>query len=181
MLKGKSILLRPVCQSDIQELYAHHIDISNRGNFYPLGFVSESEFRRRFEDKGFWEKENGMLLIVDGAGKMLGHIEFFKSVDYLDELELSYQIYDQSERGKGYATEAVNLLVRYLFSRLKTNRIRLIIHPENCASRRVAEKCDFTHEGTARGAWYHQGQNHDVEVYAILRDEVKPGYGSNPS
>jgi hypothetical protein len=67
MLKGKSILLRPVHQSDLQELYARHIDISNRGNFYPLGFVSESEFRRRFEDKGFWEKEEGMLLVVDGA------------------------------------------------------------------------------------------------------------------
>jgi [ribosomal protein S5]-alanine N-acetyltransferase len=120
MLKGKSILLRPVHQSDLQELYARHIDISNRGNFYPLGFVSESEFRRRFEDKGFWEKEEGMLLIVDGAGKMLGHIEFFKTVNYLDELEISYQIYEQDDRGHGYATEAVNLLVRYLFGRLNT-------------------------------------------------------------
>jgi [ribosomal protein S5]-alanine N-acetyltransferase len=181
MLKGKSILLRPACQSDLQEFYARHFDISNRGSFYPLGFVSESEFRRRFEDKGFWEKEEGILLIVDGAGKMLGHIEFFKTVNYLDELELSYQIYEQSERGKGYATDAVNLLVRYLFGCLKTNRIRLIIHPENYASRRVAEKCGFSHEGTARCAWYHLGRYHDVEVYAILRNEVKPGYGSNPS
>jgi [ribosomal protein S5]-alanine N-acetyltransferase len=71
--------------------------------------------------------------------------------------------------------EAVDLLVRYLFSRLKNNRIRLIIHPENLASCRVAEKCGFTYEGTARGAWYYRGTNHDVEVYAILRDEVKPG------
>jgi [ribosomal protein S5]-alanine N-acetyltransferase len=181
MLKGKSILLRPVRQSDLQELYAWHIDISNRGNFYPLGFLSESEFRRRFEDKGFWEKEEGMLLIVDGAGKMVGHIEFFKTVNYLDELELSYQIYEQSERGKGYATEAVNLLVWYLFGRLKNNRIRLVIHPENSTSRRVAEKCGFTHEGTARCAWYHLGTNHDVEIYAILRGEVKPGNRFNPS
>jgi [ribosomal protein S5]-alanine N-acetyltransferase len=122
-----------------------------------------------------------MMLIVDEAGKMLGHIEFFKTVNYLDELELSYQIYEQADRGRGFATEAVNLLVRYLFGRLKTYRIRLIIHPENCASRRVAEKCGFTHEGTARCAWYHQGRNHDVEVYAILRDEVKPGRELYPS
>jgi [ribosomal protein S5]-alanine N-acetyltransferase len=181
MLKGDSILLRTVCLSDLQELYARHIDISNRGNFYPLGFVSESEFRRRFDDKGFWGKEEGMLLIVDGAEKVLGHIEFFKTVSYLDELELSYQIYEQSERGKGCATEAVKLLVYYLFDYLKENRIRLIIHPENCSSRRVAEKCGFSYEGTARGAWYHLGTNHDVEVYAILRDEVKPGYGSKLS
>ena len=174
MLKGKSIQLRTVRQSELQELYARHADIANRGDFFPLGFVSEIEFRQRFEKDGFWEKEEGLLLIVDESGTMLGHIEFFKTVNYLDELELSYQIYDQAERGRGYATEAVNLLVRYLFGRLKTNRIRLIIHPENRASRRVAEKCGFTLEGTARGAWYHLGKNHDVEVYAILRDEVKP-------
>jgi RimJ/RimL family protein N-acetyltransferase len=174
MLNGKSIQLRTVCQSDLQELYARHMALANRGDFFPLGFVSEIEFRQRFEKNGFWEKEEGLLLIVDRAGSILGHIEFFKTVNYLDELELSYQIYDQAQRGKGYTTEAVNLLVRYLFGRLRTNRIRLIIHPENRASRRVAEKCGFALEGTARGAWYHQGKNHDIEVYAILRDEVKP-------
>lgn len=77
----------------------------------------------------------------------MGHIEFFKTVNYLDELELSYQIYDQAARGHGYATEAVNLLVWYLFGRLKTNRFRLIIHPKNCVSRRLAEKCGFTLAG----------------------------------
>ena len=174
MLKGKSVQLRTVRQSDLQELYTRHIDLANRGDFFPLGFVSEIEFRQRFEKNGFWEKEEGLLLIVDEAETMVGHIEFFKTVNYLDELELSYQIYDQAKRGKGYATEAVRLLVRYLFGRLKTNRIRLIIHPENCASRRVAEKGGFTLEGTARGAWYHQGISHDVEVFAILREEVKP-------
>jgi [ribosomal protein S5]-alanine N-acetyltransferase len=181
MLKSKSISLRPVLRSDIQELYARHMDISNRGSFFPLGFVSESEFRRRFEDKGFWEKDEGMLVIVDGGEKMVGHIEFFKTVNYLDELEFSYQIYEQVDRGRGYATEAVNLLVQYLFECLMAYRIRLIIHPENNASRRVAEKCGFTHESTARCAWYHLGRNHDVEVYAILRHEVKPGSGSNLS
>lgn len=172
MLRGKSIQLRPVRQSDLDELYDRHSDIANRGDFFPLGFVSESDFRRRFQDNGFWAKDEGMLLIVDEAGSILGHIEFYKTVSYLDELELSYQIYEQAERGQGYTTEAVNLLVWYLFSRLKANRIRLIIHPENRASSRVAEKCGFSYEGTARGAWYHLGLNLDVDVYAILRNEV---------
>jgi ribosomal-protein-alanine N-acetyltransferase len=173
MLRGKSIKLRPVRQPDLEEFYTRHIDIASRGAFFPVGFVSESEFRRRFQDDGFWSKDEGVLLIVNGAGSILGHIEFFKTVSYLDELELSYHVYEQAERSKGYATEAVNLLVCYLFGRLRVNRIRLIIHPDNHASRRVAEKCGFTREGTARGAWYHLGENHDVDVYAILRDEVK--------
>jgi [ribosomal protein S5]-alanine N-acetyltransferase len=173
MLSGNSIRLRPVREPDLEELYSRHIEILNRGKFFPMGFVSESEFHRHFQNNGFWTKEEGMLLILNNAESILGHIEFFRTVNYLDELELSYQVYEQAIRGQGYATEAVNLMVRYLFSHQKMNRIRLIIHPDNCASRRVAEKCGFVHEGTARGAWYHQGSPRDVEVYAILRDEVE--------
>jgi RimJ/RimL family protein N-acetyltransferase len=103
---------------------------------------------------------------------LIGYIEFFKTVNYLDEYELGYLIFNPEHRGKGATTEAVNLLVRYLFESKRMNRLRLIIHPDNAASRRVADKCGFKHEGTARGAWFHNGKHQDVEVYAILRDEV---------
>lgn len=172
MLRGESVHLRPVRQCDLQELYTRHVDVGNRGPFFPLGLLSESDFRRRFEEHGFWRSDEGMLLIIAGDESIVGHVEFFKTVSYLDELELSYHIYEREQRGRGYATEAVRLMVRYLFARLKVNRIRLIIHPENDASCRVAQKCGFVCEGTARGAWYHEGQNHDVHVYALLRDEV---------
>ena len=172
MLNGNAIHLRSVRQADLEELYQRHVEVINRGDFFPVGIISESKFRRRFEESGFWSEDEGLLLIIAASGNIVGHIEFFKTVNYLDELELSYQIYEQADRGQGYATEAVSLLVRYLFGRLKANRIRLIIHPDNRASCRVAEKCGFAHEGTARGAWYHRGKNHDVEVYALLRAMV---------
>ena len=62
--------------------------------------------------------------------------------------------------------------MRYLFEAKRVNRLRLVIHPDNLASRRLAEKCGFQHEGRARGAWYHQGAHRDVEIYAILHAEV---------
>lgn len=173
MLTGKRINLRPVLQSDLAQAYAAHININNRGEFFPTGVMSERDFYKEYEENGFLGKEAGMLLIVDQEDRMVGHIEFFKTVNYLDEFELSYHIYDRENHGKGYSTEAVDLLVGYLFGRLKMNRIRLIIHPDNLASRKIAAKCGFTHEGTARGAWYHQGRNHDVEVYALLRSEYE--------
>jgi RimJ/RimL family protein N-acetyltransferase len=49
-------------------------------------------------------------------------IEFFRTVPYLDELELSYQIYGTQNRGKGIAPESVRLLTKYLFERSKVNR-----------------------------------------------------------
>ncbi|MAS38253.1 MAG: hypothetical protein CL610_29925 [Anaerolineaceae bacterium] len=112
-----------------------------------------------------------MLLIVNDADEILGHIEFFETVAYLDELELSYQIYSEAHRGQGIATEAVMLLTGYLFDRMKHNRIRLIIHPDNLASKRIAEKCGYQYEGVARGAWFNRGRSQDVEVYALVRED----------
>jgi RimJ/RimL family protein N-acetyltransferase len=172
MLKGKSITLRPVRDSDLDQLYAYHVEIDNRGDFFPRGILAQPAFRKQFQETGFWGKDDGMLVMVSVEDKLLGHIEFFKTVNYLDEYELSYQVYAPEHRSKGVATEAVTLLAQYLFETKRVNRIRLVIHPDNLASRRLAEKCGFRHEGTARGAWYHKGKHRDVEVYAILHDDV---------
>ena len=172
MLNGTFITLRPVRETDIDQLYTFHLDIDNRGKYFPRNVLSQPAFRKEFQETGFWSKEDGMLVMVSSKDDILGHIEFFKTVNYLDEFELSYVVYDAEQRGKGVATEAINLLVRYLFETKRMNRIRLVIHPENGASRRLAEKCGFRHEGTARGAWYNNGKHQDVEIYAILREDV---------
>ena len=172
MLKGTSITLRPVRESDLNTLHQFHVDIANRGEFYPRGVVSEVRFRKDFQENGLWDRDEGMLVIVTPEDEILGHIEFFKTVNYLDEYELGYQVYSEEHRGKGITSQAVNLLVTYLFETKQVNRIRLIIHTDNAASRRVAEKCGFQYEGIARGAWYNGGRHHDVAVYAILHDDV---------
>ena len=172
MLKGKSVTLRPVRETDLDQLYAFHIDIDNRIDFFPRNILAQPTFHKQFRDTGFWSKDEGMLVMVSANDELLGHIEFFKTVNYLDEYELSYQVYAIEHQGKGVATEAVKLLVRYLFETKRVNRIRLVIHPSNAASRRLAEKCGFQHEGTARGAWYHRGKHEDVEIYALLHDDV---------
>ena len=172
MLKGQSITLRPVRESDLDQIYTYHLDIENRGDFFPRGVLSQPAFLKQFQETGFWTKEEGLLVIVSLNEEILGHIEFFKTVNYLDEYELSYLVYATGQRGKGVATEAVDLLVHYLFETKQVNRIRLVIHPDNIASRRLAEKCGFKHEGTARGAWYNKGRHQDVEIYAILHDDV---------
>jgi [ribosomal protein S5]-alanine N-acetyltransferase len=172
MLRGTSVTLRPVREADLEEVYAHHVDIANRGEYFPRGIHSQPTFNRQFHETGFWTKDDGLLLIVDDAREIIGYVEFFKTVNYLDEFELSYLLYRPEHRGRGAMTEAVDLMVRYLFETKAINRIRLVIHPDNAASRRLAERCHFRHEGTARGAWYNRGKHHDVEIYAILHDEV---------
>jgi RimJ/RimL family protein N-acetyltransferase len=150
-------------------------DADYRGNYFPIDVLSEVKFHRDFHENGFWERDEGMLLIVTPDDEMVGEIEFFRITHYLVGFELSYLIFGREHAGKGYATDAVRLLTEYLFARHRINRLQLNIHPENEASRRVATKAGYTLEGLMRGCWFHQGRYHDLEIWSMLRDELPRG------
>jgi RimJ/RimL family protein N-acetyltransferase len=175
MLQGRLIQLRPVREADLDAMYAAHVNIAERGPHFPLGVLSEPAFRREFAENGFWQPEEGTLLIVTADGdELAGHIEFFKPVSYWDAFELSYQLYGEAFTGRGYATEALQLMVDYLFANKQRHRIHLVIVPENTASCRIADKCGFVLEGTVRGAFFNDGRNQDVLLYSLLRSDPRP-------
>jgi RimJ/RimL family protein N-acetyltransferase len=172
VLRGDRIELRLVRESNLDTLHELLSNLETRGNYFPLGVMSEPSLRAEFSKNGFWDQEEGMLLMVDHEGQIVGEIEFFPITHYLQGYEISYQLFGTQYAGKGYTTEAVNLLVEYLFGRKRVNRMQLNIHPENAASKKVAEKCGFTFEGIMRGCWFHQGAYRDLEFWSLLRDEA---------
>lgn len=172
MLRGNGIDLRLVRAKDVDRLYELMTDLDTRGSYFPLGVSAEPTFRARFEQSGFWDADEGMLLIW-ANDEIVGEIEYFPVTDYLQGYELSYQLFGAEHSGHGYTSEAVRLLVGYLYGRKRVNRMQLNIHPDNAASRRVAEKCGFTFEGRMRGCWFHQGVYHDLEIWSVLRDEFE--------
>lgn len=173
MLVGDLIQLRLVREADLAVLFELMTDLGSRGRYFPLGVMSEPALRAEFAKNGFWDKEEGMLLMVS-ENAIVGEIEYFPITHYLHGYELSYQLFGADHAGRGYTTEAVDLLTRYLFGIKRVNRLQLNIHPENGPSKRVAEKCGFTFEGVMRGCWFHDGEFHDLEVWSLLRDEL-PG------
>ncbi len=177
MLAGRSVTLRPVREGDLDVLYDAHTNIRSRGAYFPLGVMSQTAFRRAFAEHGFWQETEGMLVIESSASEIVGHIEFFRPVSYWDAFELSYQLYDDQYAGRGFVTEALQLLVDYLFGAKKEHRIHLVIVGENLASRRIADKCGFTLEGTVRGAFFNDGRNQDVLLYSLLRTDPRPWHG----
>ncbi len=162
-----------VREQDLEPLYAHNVDLAARGPYYTIDVPSLSTMRLDFAAHGFWEDEAGTLLVVDEDDALLGVLLFFRRVTYphWDSYELAYRLFDHGTHGKGVMTEALGLMVDYLFATHPVNRLEVVIAPENVASIRVAEKCGFQHEGRARGAFRLRGVARDVEVMARLRDD----------
>ena len=172
MIRGKNIMLRTVRETDLDTLYTALSDLASRGDYFPLNLFSEATFKREFHEHGFWTNDFGRLLICDLDERLLGSIWYFQAVRYYDGLEIGYHLFDVGRRNTGVMTEALSLLAHYLFAARKINRLQLAIMRPNIASKRVAEKCGFTFEGVARGALFHRGANHDLEIYALVRHDL---------
>ena len=76
-----------------------------------------------------------------------------------------------AHRGQGYATEALGLLLRYMFHERNYQRAWVLISAFNDASVALHERLGFTREGQLRRAAYTAGKFHDQYVYGLLREE----------
>jgi [ribosomal protein S5]-alanine N-acetyltransferase len=173
MIRGEHITLRVVQEKDLETLFGYYSDIDNRGEFFPLWLPSEAVFKHDFHQHGFWRDHRGRLVIVDQADTIRGSIWFYQPMRYFDALEIGYLMFDRESRNKGYMTEALALLTRYLFETRKIRRLQLTVVVGNLASKRVAEKCGFTSEGIARKAVFLRGQHVDLEWFSLLREEAE--------
>jgi hypothetical protein len=96
MLDGAKVVLRPVRERDLAAFIDAHTEISNRGEFFPLGVQPEPVLRRNYAETGFWEGDEGTLLIWNRDDVMVGHIEFFRPVSYWDAYESRPKLARQS-------------------------------------------------------------------------------------
>jgi RimJ/RimL family protein N-acetyltransferase len=67
----------------------------------------------------------------------------------LPEFEIGF-FADVACEGRGFVSEAVKAMLRFLFVRLGAHRVRLHCDDTNLRSRRVAERCGFVLEGHIR-------------------------------
>jgi RimJ/RimL family protein N-acetyltransferase len=174
MIRGKNIILRQVREADLDEYIGLVNDYLARGDYWPTGLMAEVKARNEFKETGWWEPERGTLLITDHKGKMLGRLFFWKPVSYMDSFELGGMIFEPEERGKGVMSEALPIMLAFLFDTKRVDRLQATHLPGNEASKHVLTQAGMTYEGTLRNAVFHRGQSTDVLLYSIVRGEV-PG------
>lgn len=88
--------------------------------------------------------------------------------------EFGIAIGDPTDRGQGYGTEAVQLLLDYAFTVLGVYNVWLDTLAYNVGAIRAYEKVGFREIGRRRGAWTRAGQRHDVVLMDCIADEFVP-------
>lgn len=72
---------------------------------------------------------------------------------------------------KGYATEALKLILRFGFKRLKLAKINARTFSPNKASQGLLKKAGFKPEGLFRKQLAKHGKRHDEHRFGLLREE----------
>ena len=115
--------------------------------------------------------EDTLFFIVEKKdGAKIGHINGWRHGRICVEIGFALV---PSERGKGYGTEAIQMMVDHLFLKREIVRIQAPTATGNIASQKALEKAGFSKEGVMRKSLYVKGEYKDQYLYSILREEWK--------
>jgi ribosomal-protein-alanine N-acetyltransferase len=163
LLEGKNVNLRIAEKADI------FLIMRWWGDTHYMGKYQDVMTKTRLELEEIMLKDTSFYIIEKKDGVEVGHINGWMIGK---TIELGFALIS-SERGKGYGTEAIQLIVDHLFLTKDIVRIQVTTDVRNMASQRVLEKVGFVKEGTMRKYFYAKGKYRDHFLYSILREEWK--------
>ncbi|MBQ8556145.1 MAG: GNAT family N-acetyltransferase [Clostridia bacterium] len=159
------LLLRPQQPSDAGELVAAH----------SLAMTVDEAKRTVAAMIEEGSKPFAFHWTITLEGHAIGRIKGWEVNPYNGYIQLGYDI-GPDYRCKGYMTEAVSAVIRYLLEQAEANRVYCSVRENNTASCRVCEKAGMTHEGTMRQHYARQdGGYDDVRIYGIVKSDLTKG------
>ena len=171
MLEGKNVNLR-IMEKDDLPLFAEWVNKPEVfGEYNPLHQMSRTEVEKMLDNPSDLQP----FIIEKKDGGKIGYMVHFHVLHLATgtkQLEIGYGLVP-SERGKGYCTEAVKIMVDYLFLSRDTMRIQACTDKRNLASQKVLDKAGFKKEGTMRKYLFIRGELRDALLYSILREDWK--------
>jgi RimJ/RimL family protein N-acetyltransferase len=139
--------------------------------------VPDLEQLQRWLDRN---RESGTppYAIIDECGSPIGYAHVFDIDREHRHCEIALMIGERASWGRGYAREALWILLRHLFARsedggLGMHKVTLAVFAENVAARRVYQRCGFQEDGVLRDDMYRDDTWHDQILMSILEDEFR--------
>ncbi len=179
MIKGSRLLLRAIQDKDwpIIETWGQSRE-GLWGSYQRFQLDHLPLLQRAYQQTGLLSRESGILLVETLSDRQVAGFVRYTLISYPDadapSPEIGFGKPLASAQGKGYAKEAVRLLIDYLFAGYPVERIVAFTDIDNFPAQRVMEGIGFQREGVLRRAIFRDGEWRDIAIYAVLRGDEKP-------
>jgi UDP-4-amino-4,6-dideoxy-N-acetyl-beta-L-altrosamine N-acetyltransferase len=171
MLTGKLVYLAPLRDEDLPLLFAWINDRDTALWNAPYHPVSESDHRVWAGAVAAAANRTFFVVKRKGDDRTVGACQLHSIHPVHRSAELQIRIGEAADRGHGFGSEALQLLLKFAFEDLNLHRVQLQVFASNAAALRVYERAGFVREGTLRQAAHIDGQYVDVVVMGILRED----------
>ncbi|WP_310603218.1 GNAT family N-acetyltransferase [Anaerosporobacter sp.] len=171
VLKTERLILRKLTLSDADDLrewlgldivYKYWSRAASKGEKNPeLLFVdSRPNVKRKPSHDFIWG--------IEYENKVIDIIEVFDVEN--DRLgKIGYRI-NPKHWNKGICSEALNCVVRFVFTETSLDRLETTVDVNNIGSNSVLKKCGFIHEGSIRPGKF--GSRYcDYNIYGLIKDD----------
>lgn len=116
----------------------------------------------------------GFLICRRDDGVIVGNINLFNIIRLGVQNAITGYFVGAPHVRQGFGTEALQLMLRFAFRRLKLHRVEASIQPHNAASSALVKRAGFTREGYSRRLVKIAGKWRDHERWAILVEDWRP-------
>ncbi|ELK42446.1 MULTISPECIES: GNAT family N-acetyltransferase [Brevibacillus] len=181
LLKGTVVELCPVVAEDMERLYLWRNDeeaatLAAGSSMVVYSNISLDSLRTMYEENvrtaRLDDKYNrAVFSIYTLDGVHIGNCDYRDVNPVTRTATIGIAILAKEYWSKGYGTDTLKVLLRFLFLRLNLKRVQLDTWSGNTRAIRAYEKCGFVVEGRLRQNEYVNGQYYDTIVMGLLREE----------
>jgi RimJ/RimL family protein N-acetyltransferase len=173
--RGNLIRLRAIEQKDLDAAAQSFEEMDTEAERYeseiPFPFSREQDraglekLRQREpgDDSFFW-------IIENLEGEVVGYINTFDCERRPRTFKYALAI-RCAHRRRGYAREAITIVLRYFFRELGYQKLTSMVYCFNEPSIRMHEKLGFVFEGRIRRMVYTNGRHYDTIYFGMTREE----------
>jgi RimJ/RimL family protein N-acetyltransferase len=179
--QGKLVRLRAFEASDWEVYFAWDQDDEQARRLYTIPFPQSPTAVREWAEREASRTRDGdefRFVIENQAGEVVGDLTTNRCDPRVGSFSYGIAI-RREHRRRGYATDAIALVLHYYFHELRYQKATVSVYSFNTESARLHEKLGFTLEGRIRRMIYTDGEHFDELVYGITVEEFFGVLGSS--
>lgn len=172
-LKSERIYLRTLAETDAPVLLTNTQDKEIRYMTGTKSTFTLEQIQQHIKNINEDSSRYDFAICLNSNSKMIGELSILDIEQDNNKAGFRISMCSIELTGKGYGTEAIRLILKFVFEDLKLNRLQLEVLSHNKRGIKAYEKTGFRTEGILRESLNYNGNYSDEIIMSILKSDYE--------